>query len=116
MHWVGRARDTGIVAALVWGSAFAVLAGSLLSTVTRLRMAELRDNLQSANEKSDDLRNVALLSRVALINQRALSGGREDATQYRKEAESALITIKQTRGRSRQLGLSDRLALPFLNG
>ncbi|MFZ5630377.1 MAG: tetratricopeptide repeat protein [Spirochaetota bacterium] len=116
MHWVGRARDTGIVAALIWGSAFAVLAGSLLSTVTRLRMAELRDNLQSANEKSDDLRNVALLSRVALINQRALSGGREDAAQYRQEAESALITIKQTRGRSRQLGLSDRLALPFLNG
>lgn len=116
MRWVGRTLDTGIVAALIWGSAFAVIAGNLLVTVTRLRVAELRDSLQSANEKSDDIRNVALLSRVALIQQRALSGGREDATQYRQEAESALITIKQTRGRSRQLSLADRLALPFLNG
>jgi len=116
MRWLRQTVNTGFVGAFFLGSACALLAGSMLSTVANLRLMELRDNLQAANEKSDEVRNVALLSRVALINQRAFSGGREDATQYRQEAESALITIKQTRGRSRQASLADRLALPFLNG
>lgn len=116
MYWVERTRDAGIIAALVWGGACAALAGSLLSTVTRLRMAELRDSLQSASEKHADLRDVALLSRVALINRRALAGGYEDAAQYRQEAENALIAIRQSAGSGGELDLADRLALPFLNG
>lgn len=116
MQWTARLRHSGFSAALVLSVIVAMLAGSLMHTVTRLRMVELRDSLQATNEKSDDLRNVALLSRIALINQRAMAGGREDATQYRQEAESALMTIKQTRSRHRDVSLSDRFALPFLNG
>lgn len=116
MQWTARLRHSGFSAALVLSAIVAMLAGSLLHTVTRLRMVELRDSLQATNEKSDDVRNVALLSRIALINQRAMVGGREDATQYRQEAESALITIQQTRSRHRDVSLADRFALPFLNG
>jgi len=70
MRWLRQTVNTGFVGAFFLGSACAVLAGSMLSTVASLRLTELRDNLQSANEKTDDVRNVALLSRVALIHQR----------------------------------------------
>jgi len=98
-----------------------VLAGSamLLSTVTRLRMFELRDSLQAFNEKSDDLRNVTLLSRVSMINQRSLGAqgkNQETAASYKQEAESALIAIKQSRARGIQIAITDRAALPVLNG
>lgn len=115
MDWVKRARTTGILGAAVMGTGAVVLAGTLLTTVTRLRMYELRDSLQSFNEKSDDLRNVTLLSRVSLINQSAFAGGRENAASYKQEAESALIAIRQSHAKDMEASLVDRAALPVLN-
>lgn len=115
MDWVKKARATGMLPAAVMGAGAVVLATTLLTTVTRLRMYELRDALQSFNEKSDELRNVTLLSRVSLINQSALSGGRENAAAYKQEAESALIAIRQSHARESQGSLIDRAALPVLN-
>lgn len=121
MTWISRAQRSGVFGSVLMGAAAVGLAVVLLTTMTRLRMYELRDSLQSFNEKNDDLRNVTLLSRISLINQRALSsaaGGasRENAAAYRQEAESALIAIRQSRTRGLQVSLTDRFALPVLNG
>lgn len=112
----GNIIFAGMAGTIVLGAA-----ALLLSTVSRLRMFELRDSLQAFNEKSDDLRNVTLLSRVSMINQRTLSvGGQgknaESAAAYKQEAESALIAIKQSRTRGVQVSFTDRAALPVLNG
>ncbi len=115
MEWVKRARATGFLGAAAMGAGAVVLAGTLLTTVTRLRMFELRDSLQSFNEKNDDLRNVTLLSRISLINQSAMSGGRENAASYKQEAESALIAIRQSHTKDMEGSLVDRAALPVLN-
>jgi tetratricopeptide (TPR) repeat protein len=115
MDWVKRARATGVLGAAAMGVGAVVLAGTLLSTVTRLRMFELRDSLQSFNEKNDDLRNVTLLSRVSLINQSAMAGGRETAASYKQEAESALIAIRQSHAKDMESSFIDRAALPILN-
>ena len=116
MQFILRARQSGLVSAILLAAAGIVVATTLLTTVARLRMFELRDNLQASNEKDDDLRNASLLSRLALINQRAFSGNRENASAYKQEAESALIAIRQTRTDTRQATLIDRAALPVLNG
>lgn len=116
MDWVKKARATGMLPAAAMGVGAVVLATTLLTTVTRLRMYELRDSLQSFNEKSDELRNVTLLSRVSLINQSALSGGRETAASYKQEAESALIAIRQSHAKEMEGSFIDRAALPVLNG
>lgn len=115
MDWVKKARATGMLPAAAMGAGAVILATTLLTTVTRLRMYELRDSLQSFNEKSDELRNVTLLSRVSLINQSALSGGRETAASYKQEAESALIAIRQSHAKEREGSPIDRAALPVLN-
>ncbi|MBX3720858.1 MAG: hypothetical protein KF713_03400 [Turneriella sp.] len=115
MDWVKKARATGFLGSALMGAAAVVLAGTLLTTVTRLRMFELRDSLQSFNEKNDDLRNVTLLSRVSLINQSAMSGNRENAASYKQEAESALIAIRQSHAKDKEGSLVDRAALPLLN-
>jgi hypothetical protein len=115
MQLILRARHSGLGSAVALAVAGVVVATTLLTTVTRLRMFELRDNLQASNEKDDDLRNASLLSRLALINQRAFSGSRENINAYRQEAESALIAIRQTQSDGKQATLIDRAALPFLN-
>lgn len=115
MQLILRARHSGLGSAVALAVAGVVVATTLLTTVTRLRMFELRDNLQALNEKDDDLRNASLLSRLALINQRAFSGSRENINAYRQEAESALIAIRQTQSDGKQATLIDRAALPFLN-
>jgi tetratricopeptide (TPR) repeat protein len=115
MNWVKRAQTTGFLGAAVMGAGAVIIAATLLTTVTRLRMYELRDSLQSFNEKNDDLRNVTLLSRIALINQSAFSGSRETAASYKQEAESALIAIRQSHAKDMQASLIDRIALPLLN-
>lgn len=121
MTWIGRAQKSGVLGSVLMGGAAVGLAVILLTAMTRLRMYELRDSLQAFNEKKDDLRNVTLLSRISLINQRVLSsasgsGNRENAAAYRQEAESALIAIRQSRSRGLQVSLADRFALPVLNG
>ena len=68
MQWVLKARGTGVLSALIMGTATVTLAATLLTTVTRLRMHEVRDSLLANSEKSEDLRNLTLLSRVSLIN------------------------------------------------
>ncbi|AFM12867.1 tetratricopeptide repeat protein [Turneriella parva] len=115
MQLILRARQSGLGAAAAIAGLGIIFATTLLTTVTRLRMFELRDNLQASNEKDDDLRNASLLSRLALINQRAFSTNRENVTAYKQEAESALIAIRQTRSESMQASLVDRAALPILN-
>lgn len=116
IQWVQKARNTGILSAAIMGSSVVVLAATLLTTVTRLRMHELRDSLLQSSEKNEDLRNLTLLSRISLINQRALSGGQEDARSYKQEAESALIAIRQSRAQGRDVPLIDRATVPLLNG
>lgn len=116
MQFIVRARQSGLASTVLLASAAVIVATTLLTTVARLRMFELSDNLQASNEKDDDLRNASLLSRLALINQRAFSGNRENAAAYKQEAESALIAIRQTRTESKQATLADRAALPVLNG
>lgn len=116
MGWVAKAKSSGILNAAIMGTTAVVLAGTLLTTVTRLRMYELRDSLLASNEKSDELRNLTLLSRVSLINQRAMAGGRENAAAYKQEAESALIAIRQSRAQGRDVPLIDRATVPLLNG
>lgn len=115
MQLILRVRQSGLGAAVGIAAAGIIVATTLLTTVTRLRMYELRDNLQASNEKDDDLRNASLLSRLALINQRAFSSNRENVAAYKQEAESALIAIRQSRGDSRQATVIDRAALPVLN-
>lgn len=116
MQWVLKARGTGVLSALIMGTATVTLAATLLTTVTRLRMHEVRDSLLANSEKSEDLRNLTLLSRVSLINQRAMAGGRESASAYKQEAESALIAIRQSRRQDREIPVLDRTTVPLLNG
>jgi len=110
-----RARSSGFLSAAVLGVVVVLLAVALLTTVSRLRMYELRDSLQAFNEKSDDLRNVSLLSRISLIAGRAFAGQSENAGTYRQEAEGALIAIRQGQARVADVPLTDRAALPVLN-
>jgi|GEM_PF-3297595 len=116
MGWIAKAQSSGIFSAAIMGTTAVVLASTLLTTVTRLRMHELRDSLLASNEKSDDLRNLTLLSRVSMINQRAMAGGRESAAAYKQEAESALIAIRQSRALGRDVPFIDRATVPLLNG
>ena len=116
MGWIAKAQGSGIFSAAIMGTTAVVLAGTLLTTVTHLRMHELRDSLLASNEKADELRNLTLLSRVSLINQRAMAGGRENAAAYKQEAESALIAIRQSRALGRDVPLLDRATVPILNG
>jgi tetratricopeptide (TPR) repeat protein len=117
MQWVERARSSGVFAAFLMGIFTVLVVGVLLRSVTHLRMHELRDSLQSINEKSNALRNANLLTRIAMINRSVLSGNsRENAGTYKKEAESALIAIRQSRSQGLKVPLLDRIALPLLNG
>lgn len=116
MGWIAKAQSSGIFSAAIMGTTAVVLASTLLTTVTHLRMHELRDSLLASNEKSDELRNLTLLSRVSMINQRAMAGGRESAAAYKQEAESALIAIRQSRALGRDVPLLDRATVPLLNG
>jgi len=100
---------------LILGSVLLVFAFVLMRTVTHLRMYELRDSLQSFNEKNDEVRNISLLSRIQLLSQSAIDGNRESAERYRQEAESALIAIRQTHANSESPSFVDTLALPVLN-
>ncbi|MFO1472371.1 MAG: hypothetical protein U1F27_15205 [Turneriella sp.] len=116
MGWIAKAQGSGIFSAAIMGTTAVVLASTLLTTVTHLRMHELRDSLLASNEKADELRNLTLLSRVSMINQRAMAGGRENAAAYKQEAESALIAIRQSRAQGREVPLLDRATIPILNG
>lgn len=109
-----RIQKTGILAVLFIAIVSAIAAQSLLSTVTKLRMVELRDSLNAASESKTDVRNIALLSRVQLISRSALAGGRENSTAYKAEAETALLAIRGDQG-ERAIAWKDRIALPFLN-
>ena len=73
MGWIAKAQGSGIFSAAIMGTTAVVLASTLLTTVTHLRMHELRDSLLASNEKADELRNLTLLSRVSMINQRAMA-------------------------------------------
>lgn len=109
-----RMRKTGIVAVLFVAIVSALAAQSLLSTVTALRMVELRDSLNAASESKTDVRNIALLSRIQLISRSALAGGRENSAAYKAEAETALLAIRGDQS-ERAISWRDRIALPFLN-
>ncbi len=116
MGWIAKAQSSGIISAAIMGTTAVVLASTLLTTVTHLRMHELRDSLLASNEKNDELRNLTLLSRISMINQRAMTGGGESASSYKQEAESALIAIRQSRAQGRDVPLLDRATVPLLNG
>ena len=116
MGWIAKAQSSGFLSAAIMGTTAVVLASTLLTTVTHLRMHELRDSLLASNEKGDELRNLTLLSRVSMIRQRAMAGGRENAAAYKQEAESALIAIRQSRAQGRDVPLLDRATIPLLNG
>lgn len=116
MGWIAKAQNSGFLSAAIMGTTAVVLASTLLTTVTHLRMHELRDSLLASNEKGDELRNLTLLSRVSMIRQRAMAGGRENAAAYKQEAESALIAIRQSRAQGRDVPLLDRATVPLLNG
>ncbi|HRP68628.1 MAG TPA: hypothetical protein PLY93_03785 [Turneriella sp.] len=113
--WVKRIRFSDLFINLVVGFGALAVAFGLMRTVTRLRMYELRDSLQSFNEKNDEVRNISLLSRISLLTQSAINNNGETTARYKQEAESALITIQQARAQSEQPSLVDRMALPVLN-
>ncbi|MBS0619090.1 MAG: hypothetical protein JSR44_12935 [Spirochaetes bacterium] len=116
MQWWRRARSSGFLSATLFAIFAVLLATQLLRTISRLRLFELSSTLQSYSEKNDEVRNTTLLSRLALITQSAMTGGRENAATYKKEAESALIAIRQNRQTTSQASIADRAILPLVNG